>query len=47
MELSKEKLEICEKNLQSLQEAAEELMRRMKGHDYSFRREITDQKGEF
>lgn len=47
MELSKEKLEICEKNLQSLQEAAEELMRRMKGHDYSFRREITDQKGKF
>ena len=47
MELSKEKLEIYEKNLQSLQEAADELMRRMKGYDYSFRREITDQKGKF
>ncbi len=47
MELSKEKLEIYEKNLQSLQEAADELMRHMKGYDYSFRREITDQKGEF
>ena len=47
MELSKEKLEICEKNLQSLQETVDELMRRMKGYDYSFRREITDQKGEF
>ncbi|NBH71954.1 hypothetical protein D3Z51_07950 [Clostridiaceae bacterium] len=47
MELSKEKLEIYEKNLQSLQEAADELMRHMKGYDYSFRREITDRKGEF
>ncbi len=47
MELSKEKLEIYEKNLQSLQEAADELMRRMKGYDYSFRREITDRKGEY
>ena len=47
MELSKEKLEIYEKNLQSLQEATDELMRHMKGYDYSFRREITDRKGEF
>ncbi len=47
MELSKEKLEIYEKNVQSLQEAADELMRRMKGYDYSFRPDITDQKGEF
>lgn len=47
MELSKAKLEIYEKNLQCLQEAADELMRRMKGHDYSFRREITDKKGDF
>lgn len=47
MELSKTKLEIYEKNLQCLQEAADELMRRMKGYDYSFRREITDKKGEF
>ena len=47
MELSKEKLEIYEKNLQSLQEAADELMRRMKGYDYSYRREITDRKGEY
>ncbi len=47
MKLSKEKLDIYEKNLQCLQDAADELMRRMKGHDYSFRREITDKKGEF
>ena len=47
MELSKEKLEIYEKNLQNLQEAADELMRRMKGYDYSYRREITDRKGEY
>jgi hypothetical protein len=47
MELSKEKLEIYEKNLQSLQEAVDELMCHMKGYDYSFRREITDRKGEF
>ena len=47
MELSKGKLEIYEKNLQCLQDAADELMRHMKGHDYSFRREITDNKGEF
>lgn len=47
MELSKEKLEIYQKNLQCLQDAADELMRRMKGYDYSFRREITDRKGEF
>ena len=44
MKLSKEKLDIYEKNLQCLQDAADELMRRMKGHDYSFRREITDKK---
>ena len=47
MELSKEKLEIYEKNLQNLQEAVDELMCHMKGYDYSFRREITDRKGEF
>ena len=47
MELSKAKLEIYEKNLQCLQEATDELMRRMKGYDYSFRPEITDKKGEF
>ncbi len=47
MELSREKLKIYEKNLQCLQEAADELMRRMKGYDYSFRREITDKKGVF
>ena len=47
MKLSKEKLDIYEKNLQCLQDAADELMRRMKGHDYSFRRENTDKKGEF
>lgn len=47
MELSKGKLEIYEKNLQCLQEAVDELMRRMKGHDYSFYREITDNKGAF
>lgn len=47
MELSKEKLEIYEKGLQRLQEATDELMCHMKGYDYSFRREITDQKGEF
>lgn len=47
MELSKEKLEIYETNLQNLQGAADELMRHMKGYDYSFRREITDQKGRF
>ena len=45
MELSKEKMEIYEKNLQRLQDAADELMGRMKGHGYSFRREITDGKG--
>ena len=47
MELSKEKLETYEKNLQNLQEAVDELMCHMKGYDYSFRREITDRKGEF
>ena len=47
MELSKEKLKIYQKNLQCLQEAADDLMRCMKGYDYSFRKEITDKSGKF
>lgn len=47
MELSNENLNIYQKNLQCLQEAADELMRRMKGHDYSFSREITDKNKAF
>lgn len=36
-----------QENLNLLQGAANELLGHMKGHDYSFRREITDAKGEF
>lgn len=36
-----------EKNLWRLQKATDELLSHMKGHDWSFRREITDEKGNF
>ncbi len=47
MELSKEKLDVQQKNLERLQEAADELLRHMKGHDYSFQRDVTDKKGAY
>ena len=36
-----------EKDLRILREATDELLSHMKGHDWSFRREITDEKGNF
>lgn len=37
----------AQKNLRCLQEVTDELLSHMKGHDWSFKREITDQKGQF
>ena len=47
MELSPEKFKNYQKNLRCIQEAADELLSHMKGHDWSFRRSITDRKGRF
>ncbi|MEY8388061.1 hypothetical protein AALC17_12310 [Oscillospiraceae bacterium 38-13] len=44
MEPSWEKLENYQKNLRCLQEAEDELLEHMKGHDWSFRQAITDKK---
>lgn len=42
-----EKTRIYRENLRSLREAADELLSHMKGHDWSFRQEITDELGNF
>ena len=42
-----EKLENYQKNLRCIREVTEELLGHMKGYDWSFRSEITDQKGNF
>lgn len=47
MERSWEKLEDYQKNLRCLREAEDELLGHMKGHDWSFRQSITDEKGKF
>ena len=47
MELSWEKYENYQKNLRCIQEAADELLSHMKGHDWSFRQSITDDRGQF
>ena len=47
MKLSREKLENYEKNLRSLQAVTHKLLSHMKGHDWSFRQEITDEKRRF
>ncbi len=47
MELSQETLDNYQKNLWCLREVTEKLLSHMKGHDYSFRTEITDKGGKF
>ena len=42
-----EKEDDYQKNLRCLQEVTDELLSRMKGHDWSFQREITDGQGKF